>query len=73
VEIGNRIRTAHAAQGLTQEEASDKCDVTISFYGNIDRGDRKMSVEPLFKISIGLDISADTLLFGNLPQKQRRH
>jgi len=69
VEIGNRIRTARETQGLTQEEASEKCDITTAFYGNIERGDRKMSVETLFKISIGLGVSADTLLFGNVPQK----
>ncbi|GLC80945.1 helix-turn-helix domain-containing protein [Lacrimispora brassicae] len=69
VEIGNRIRTAREAQGLTQEEASEKCDITTPFYGNIERGDRKMSVETLFKISVGLGVSADDLLFGDIPKK----
>lgn len=68
-EIGNRIRTIREAQGLTQEEASERCDITTPFYGNIERGDRKMSVETLVKISKGLGVSADELLFGNIPQK----
>ena len=67
--IGNRIRTIREAQGLTQEEASERCDITTPFYGSIERGDRKMSVETLVKISIGLGVSADTLLFGDVPQK----
>ncbi|MFT4105531.1 MAG: helix-turn-helix transcriptional regulator [Lacrimispora sp.] len=68
-EIGNRIRTIREAQGLTQEEASERCDITTPFYGNIERGDRKMSVETLVKISKGLGVSADELLFGDVLQK----
>ena len=63
-EIGRRIRAARKRQGLTQEQASERCDITPSFYGNIERGDKKMSVETLVKISKGLSVSADQLLFG---------
>lgn len=68
--IGNRIRTARRALNLTQEEASEKCDITSSFYGNIERGDKKMSLETLIKISKGLEISTDALLFGETFDKQ---
>lgn len=64
IAIGERIRTARKAQGLTQEAASEKCDITSSFYGNIERGSRKLSVETLGKISKGLGVSTDFLLFG---------
>lgn len=67
-EIGARIRAARIMQKLTQEEASEKCDITSSFYGNIERGDKKMSVETLIKISVGLGISTDSLLFGDSPR-----
>ena len=36
--IGSRIREARTALKLTQEEASERCDITNSFYGNIERG-----------------------------------
>jgi len=65
-EIGKRIRSAREAQGLTQEEASERCDITPSFYGNIERGDKKMSIETLARISVGLNVSADHILFGSL-------
>lgn len=68
--IGNRVRAARKALNLTQEEASEKCDITSSFYGNIERGDKKMSVETLIKISRGLEISTDVLLFGEALDKQ---
>ena len=41
VEIGKRIRTIRKAQGLTQEGASEKCDITAAYFGNIERGDKK--------------------------------
>lgn len=60
--IGDRIRVARKALNLTQEEASERCDITSSFYGNVERGDKKMSVETLVKVSKGLEISTDVLL-----------
>lgn len=63
-EIGSRIRAVRIMQKLTQEEASERCDITSSYYGNIERGDKKMSVETLIKIAKGLNISTDELLFG---------
>ncbi|MCD8013843.1 MAG: helix-turn-helix domain-containing protein [Lachnospiraceae bacterium] len=63
--IGKRIREARKAQKLTQEEAAERCDITSSFYGNVERGDKKMSLETLAKISRGLSVSTDVLLFGS--------
>ena len=63
-EIGNRIRAARKRLNLTQEQASERCDITASYYGNLERGDKIMSVETLIKISKGLNISADYILFG---------
>lgn len=70
VEIGSRIRDARIQQKLTQEEASERCDITSSYYGNIERGDKKMSVETLVKISKGLGVSTDKILFGDIPDKE---
>jgi len=64
-EIGERIRKTRKKQRLTQEKASEICDITSAYYGNIERGDKKMSLETLVKITRGLDISADFLLFGD--------
>ncbi len=62
--IGQRIKEARKAMGLTQEQASELCDITPSFYGNIERGDKKMSLETLARISEGLSVSTDRLIFG---------
>lgn len=39
--IGSRIRKVRTTLKLTQEEASERCDITNSFYGNIERGDKR--------------------------------
>lgn len=68
-EIGRRIRRVRKMQNLTQEMAAEKCDITAAYYGNIEQGDKKMSVETLAKVSIGLKISVDYLLFGDEQDK----
>ncbi|MBS6953797.1 MAG: helix-turn-helix transcriptional regulator [Enterocloster asparagiformis] len=60
--IGDRIRAARKALNLTQEEAAERCDITSSYYGNIERGTKKMSLATLMKVSKGLGISTDLLL-----------
>ncbi len=73
VKIGKRIREARKAQNLTQEAASEKCDITSAYYGNIERGDKKMSIETLAKISQGLNLPVDYLLFGETQDELALH
>ena len=63
-EIGNRIRVARIASNLTREEAAERCGVTSSYYGNLERGDRRMSLDTLVRVSEGLDLSLDLLVYG---------
>lgn len=63
-EMGKRIRIVRKSRNLTQEEAAERCDVTASFYGNIERGEKAMSLETLAKVSKGLTVSADYIMFG---------
>ena len=73
VKMGKRIREARKAQNLTQEAASEKCDITSAYYGNIERGDKKMSIETLAKISQGLNLPVDYLLFGETQDELALH
>lgn len=70
VEMGNRLREVRQVRKLTQEEAAEKCDITSSYYGNIERGNKKMSIETLGKISKGLGVPTDWLLFGDITESQ---
>ena len=62
--IGGFLKLLRKERGLTQEQASELCDITPSYYGNIERGDKKMSLETLARISKGLCVSTDQLIFG---------
>lgn len=68
-EIGKRIRKCREDLGLSQEAAAERCGISPSFYSNIERGVKIMSLETFVSICNALDLSADYLLFDMLPQK----
>ena len=65
--MGGRIRNARIAAGLSQSELAEKCNLSISFLGHIERGIRKMSLETLVTVCEILNLSADYLLQDELP------
>ncbi len=67
--LGRRIRRKRQEQGLTQEEAADQIGISLSYYGNIERGLRVPSVEILVKIANQFHVGADALLRDSLVSK----
>lgn len=65
--MGGRIRGARQAAGLSQSELAERCALSVSFLGHIERGSRKMSLETLVSICEVLNLSADYLLQDELP------
>lgn len=65
IAIGKRIRDLRIKQGFTQESIAEKASISLSFYGHIERGSRKMSLETLVSIATILQCSADYLLGNN--------
>jgi transcriptional regulator with XRE-family HTH domain len=68
ISIGNRIRTARTNLSLSQEQLAEKCNLSTSFIGHIERGSRKMSLETLVSLCDVLNVSADYLLLDNMPE-----
>lgn len=64
--LGNRIRHERHKFELTQEELAEKVNVTTAYIGQIERGERKFSIETLVNISSILNVSVDYLLLDNL-------
>ena len=56
-EIGNRIRQHRNHLGLSQEKLALNAGLTVSFLGDIERGQKKPTVESLEKILNALHIS----------------
>ena len=64
IDIGERLRGIREKMHMTREEFSEKIDITDSFLGQIERGERALSVKTLKKVVKYTGISADYLLFG---------
>ena len=64
IDIGERLRTVREDMHMTREQFSEKIDITDSFLGQIERGERALSAKTLKKVVKYTGISADYLLFG---------
>ncbi len=62
--IGMRIRQVRKARGWSQRALAEKCGISMSFLGHIERGSRIMSMETFANICTALDARADGLLWG---------
>ena len=68
IDIGERLRGIRENMHMTREQFSEKIDITDSFLGQIERGERSLSVKTLKKVVKYTGVSADYLLFGNNSQ-----
>lgn len=64
IEVGERLRSIRENMHMNRENFSEKIDITDSFLGQIERGERALSVKTLKKVVKYTGISADFLLFG---------
>ena len=63
--IGNRIKTARKAKGLSQSELSELIDKSVGYMSYIETGSKKPSLETLIQIANALDVTIDELLSDN--------
>ncbi len=62
--IGNRIRDARLALGLTMDDLSELSDVSLTSIGKIERGVQSPSAVTLVRIATALNIDAGSLISG---------
>ena len=57
--IGEQIRTLRKRCGLTQEKLAEKCDISYTYLGDIERGRRSCTTVTLDSIvnALGYDLS----------------
>jgi transcriptional regulator with XRE-family HTH domain len=69
--LGERIRAERHAQNLSQEALADRCQVHWTFIGQVERGQRNLSLHNLLKIADGLAIDPGRLVRGlNAPTRR---
>ncbi|HHY91222.1 MAG TPA: helix-turn-helix domain-containing protein [Clostridiales bacterium] len=67
-EIGQRIRKEREKFGLSREELAEIVGLSDYYIGQLERGERQMSLSALVKIANCFHISLDYLIFGkNVP------
>ncbi|MBE6985466.1 MAG: helix-turn-helix transcriptional regulator [Ruminococcaceae bacterium] len=63
--IGQRIRKARKARGLSQEALAERVEISVTHMSHIETGNTKLSLAVLVDLAIALDVSTDELLFDN--------
>lgn len=62
--IGARLKKARKEKNITQEELSEKLDISIAFLSRVERGNSKINLRRLTQICNILDISEAEILTG---------
>lgn len=60
--FGEKLRTLRNRQGLTLRQLADRLDVSHSYVGQMERGEKIPNVEMVVKISRIFGISTDVLV-----------
>lgn len=62
--IGKRIRDLRLKQGWSQEDFAHRCELHRGHMGQIERGEKNLSINTLAKVSKGLGTTVSALLKG---------
>ena len=68
ISVGQRIAQARADKGYSQAMLAEKANISVSQLSNIERGRKSLSAEVLLRIAEALQVSADGILFTDIPQ-----
>jgi len=60
--MGRNVAKIRTQKHLTQEQLAEKIDVSTVFISQIETAVRKPSLETIYKLSIALDCTIDTLI-----------
>lgn len=63
-EFGRRVRERRNELGLSQETLADACGLHWSFVGQVERGQRNLTLHNIIKIAVGLRIDPGHLVTG---------
>jgi len=67
IALGRRIREERLKMNLTQEKLAEDIDISTAYVGQIERGDRNLTLDKLVLIANRLGITVDYLLSDSVP------
>ncbi|SEI46409.1 DNA-binding transcriptional regulator, XRE-family HTH domain [Dyadobacter koreensis] len=62
IAFASLLRTLREKNGLSQEKLAEKCDLHRTYISLLERGKRQPSLNVLYKLAIGLDISLSNMM-----------
>lgn len=62
--FGGTVRQLRTAKGWTQEDLADAADLTTTYVGQVERGDKVPSLTVVLKLARGLGVPPTNLLAG---------
>ena len=62
--VGETIRARRSKARLSQERLAEKADVTRNYIGQIERAEKKITLETLHKVAIALKVRVRDLVAG---------
>ena len=68
--LGKRIREERIKLNLTQEQLAEKVDISTSYVGQIERGERNISLDTLVNVANILGVTIDFLLQDSITFQQ---
>lgn len=74
--VGKAIRARREALGLSQDDFAARVHLHRAYYGHVERGLYNITLEVLFRISVGLgcqpaELMPDLVALTNLPRTSR--
>jgi transcriptional regulator with XRE-family HTH domain len=67
MQIGDKIRKVRELKGLKQETVANKLGMSVTAYGNLERGESGLSFERLEEIAAAMEVTVTDII--NLPEQ----
>jgi XRE family transcriptional regulator, regulator of sulfur utilization len=60
--LGEALRTARVQRGLSQEALGERAGLSANYVGDVERGERNVSVRAIWQLAEGLGLAAWELM-----------
>ena len=60
--LGQRVRTLRKQRGLSQERLGDRAGLSGKFIGEVERGEKSISVDSLYHVAVALGLPVSELI-----------
>ena len=62
IKVGKNIKNLREKKSLTQEKLAEDVELTTAYIGQVERGERNLTLENLIKVANRLGVTVDYLL-----------